>query len=296
MSDMTFEQAAQALQSSGQAEAAAPGTGQVPAVETPGVTPDPLSQAAPQSQPQDFDLGVDPNTLPPELQAIYRQMQAGMTRKFQDVASLAKVRDDLAQVGITDPAQIAAYARAAYQLDHDPDYARRLAAKINEVYGPGQQAVQPLPTSPTPTLQQPTDPFNDDTDPLEARVQQMERELQETQQRYAQQEAAIRLAQQEAHIRALHPDYSDDDMSHLMEIAYSTGGDLMTANERYIAMGSHFAQRFLKGGQRQTQLPGTEPIPNVTTSQPNDGRPKTLRDATAAGVAMLRANQDSTFH
>lgn len=71
--------------------ASAPAQGQTAPVET--GTSEPGGQAATQAQSApatDSFSSIDPSTLPPELQAVYKSMQADYTKKLQPLADMRK--------------------------------------------------------------------------------------------------------------------------------------------------------------------------------------------------------------
>lgn len=281
----THEQAAAMLQAQPGQEAQTPQVEQQNAAPLP--TPvAPVAPAPPVEPTQAEFTNIDPATLPPELQAIYRQMQGGLTQKFQEVASLKAMADELASIGITDPEKIKGYAQLAYRLDNDPAFARQIGTRINEVYGTG-----------TPTSQNPpaatVDPFNtDDPDPIEDRISALESMLASEKEDRLREHYAVQLANQERQITQLHPDYNDDDIAHIYEIAPSVGGDLLKANERYIAIQAHAAQKFLRGRAQGNLNPEPPNVQSVTTTQ---GTPvMTMRDATRAGIERMRARTDMT--
>jgi hypothetical protein len=260
-----------------------PDTQATPDSTTPEVTAESTPTPAQAEQVQDaLDLGVDPTTLPPELQAIYRHMQAGWTNKTTEVATMRQVQQKLAAMGITDPEAIAHYAGIAAQMDRDPAYAQRVAAHIQKLYG------APPETSPAQASDDQGDMYDesDDIPPaLQQRLDAMENKFKEMEDETSRQQLANELQKQEDTIRRQHQDYEQADWDQLWALAYSTGGDLIKANEMYIESQARIAQKFLSN---KLTVPTLQQPPVVAT-QPVEDAPEPTRDfKTAHEMAVER--------
>ncbi len=119
-------------------------TSQEPITETTAPETTPQGEVAPEvvegkptekpesgSKESDGFTRIDPKTLPPELQSIYKSMQADYTRKTQEVADLRKSHDGMRQI-LSDPdVQRLIYAKA-YGLEMPKQEQQSAEAKKQE--------------------------------------------------------------------------------------------------------------------------------------------------------------------
>lgn len=213
---------------------------------------------------------VNPNDLlaklPEEatqyLKLRERQMQAQMTRRTQEAAETKRRLEE--QFGDLDYTQEAVHYYE--RLHNDPQFALQQVSQIvpalaqfgmkdqlQQVYesagfSPAQAAAQ---ANQDVLSAQEGDGWGDpeqqqrvDLSPFDNRLQSLEQQLVQTTQYLAQQQeqqqAEYRkmavmgeLQRQHNIIQQQNPDYTDDDYSSIYDLAYSTNGDLLAAQERY---------------------------------------------------------------
>lgn len=255
---MDAEQAAEALANANnageQAEAPAGGTPEQPA------------------QSDSFVESVNPDDLPPELQGIYKQMQADYTRKTQTVAEKAKAIEAL---GEYDP-QFARQAAEFYQnLTTNPEYAKQVYEQLEQALE--QQGV----------LDEEFDLGDDysDTGTEDPRVQQLEQRLQTFEQKQAVMENLHVLQRQESAIRENHPEYGKEDFERIYTLAYSHNGDLLQAEQAYQEWKQGIISQYM---QVKADVPeGVQHVPaSAPASQPREI--KSIDEGHQAALEYLR--------
>jgi hypothetical protein len=203
----------------------------------------------------------DPNVLPEDMQKVYRSMQADYTRKTQEIADIRRQAEAFSDLGVD--ADSARNMIQFYQrLDSDPQF---LAGFVSNVQSELEQAgySQNEAAELAPTV---IDERYGDISPMLAQELGEMRQFRE-QVLYDQEQANLigELEGQEQSIRLGNPHYSDDDISAIYSLAYSTGGDLSLAANEY-----HGIQQRLLGGYLQSkQVPvGLAPTPSGPSTIP----------------------------
>ena len=205
--------------------------------------------------------GFDPSTLPEDMQAVYRSMQADYTRKTQDIAELRRNFESFSENGV-DPNEALEAVSLWQRMNTDPEFASNVAQNIQarlEELGYSNNSI----TDPTPI---------DDNSSYEGRPPELAQELaqmREFRESFAmqQQEQQImaELDAAEQTIRTTNPNYNDSDMEAIYSLAYSTDGDLMAAQQAY----HQIQQNLLSGYLQQKTVPhGATPTPNAPSSIP----------------------------
>jgi len=222
--------------------------------------------------------GFDPNTLPEDLQSVYRSMQADYTRKTQEVAELRRYNDSLSELGV-DPNEAVNIVDFFKRLENDPQVANEFVSRVQSYWE------QPDDTKPSYSGDTPVDKSYENIPPEFAEELQAMREFRE-EMLLQQQQAEImsELEVVENQIRLANPQYSDQDIEAIYSLAYSTDGDLQAAADQY-----HGIQQRLLGNYLQSkQVPaGATPMPTGPGSVPNREF-GSLDDAHAAAKEALR--------
>jgi hypothetical protein len=199
--------------------------------------------------------GLDPSSLPEDLQLYYKNMQADYTRKTQEIAEQRKQYQQLTEYGI-DPNYALEAVGFLQRLDDDPAFAADVARQL------APQQEYPM------TVQQPSEGSipNDSGDygnlspDLQAELQAM-REFRSSFNEQQQEQAMLgELQQEETYIRAQYPHYNDTDIENIYQVAHATDGDLLAAQEVYTSMEQSILNKYLQSKQ----------IPQGITS-PNSG-------------------------
>ncbi len=289
MTDMDIGSAAELLAAANRGEVADPAAQPAPAATennpavpvppvTPGVAPD-----AGTTPEESFAPGIDPMTLPPELQAIYRNMQSHFTRTQQ---SLREKEASLDGLNVEEARGALEFVNA---LNTDPQYAMAVHAELT-------QALQSAGMSPAEAHQAAAEAisneseYSDNTEygsvPPDV-LQRLERAEQFMQ---TQEEAQMRasyeseLTRQEMAIRQGHPEWDDADISTVYGLAYSHGGDLHAAADAYVAEQARWATRFLAS---KSSVPSGQPGATSHGESPVEA-PADMNAATAAALESFQ--------
>lgn len=227
--------------------------------------------------------GFNPTDLPEDLQAVYRSMQGDYTRKTQEIAELRRnyeQYDAFSESGV-DPNYALQAADFYKKLDTDPQFAQQVVDNIQRNLGT-VSVDQPNVISETP----------DDSvrgyDSLPPELQQELAEMRSFRQDiFAQQEQAEAVAGLESvekEIRLGNPHYTDEDLSSIYDLAYSTDGDLSAAADAYHSI----QQRVMSGYLQSKQVPlGAQSVAAGPSSVP-PRQFSTLDEAHKAALESVR--------
>lgn len=222
--------------------------------------------------------GFDPNTLPEDLQSVYRSMQADYTRKTQEIAELRKYNDSLSELGV-DPNEAINIVDFFRRLENDPQIANEFVSQVQRYWE------QPSDNYSNQVGDAPVDSSYEGLPPeLASELQAMREFRQEMMEQQQTQHIMAELEVQEQQIRMANPHYSDEDIEAVYNLAFATDGDLQAAAEQY-----HGIQQRLLGNYLQSkQVPsGATPMPSGPVSMP--GREfGSIDDAHAAAKEALR--------
>lgn len=263
-------------------------------------------EVAPQAeQPDTFDGGkFNPDDLPPELQAGWKQLQAAFTQKTQE---LAAERQQFEALG--DPEAIQ-QAIELYNRIGDPTNWQQLHAELTQaMQGMGMsplaaqqaatEALSPAPASPESDTAQ-FDDLDPETAALAKQLADTRRELDEFkqgfQQRLADQEAerqyiqaVTELQKQEAAIREAHPQWGDDKIEAAYQLSSFYNGSLAQGAARLEQILSQERELYLsqKAGAMDdsTRTPATTFSPEAVKAK----EPTTLAEAEAAATEEFLA-------
>lgn len=206
----------------------------------------------------DSFTNVDVNSLPADLQQVYKSMQADYTRKTQEIAPLRKIADEY---GGFDSVQQGLEFLKAVQTDADAALAfhgELTKALTDAGLTPAQAAAVADQEVASRQAEDETD-FGID-DPRDQQIQEL---LDwKNQQEQAQQLAALesQITRSELAIRQAHPDYTDSDIGDIYALSYSYGGDLMKANEAFTQMKQRWASAFV---DTKGSVPGSVTTPGA---------------------------------
>ena len=229
--------------------------------------------------------GFNPSDLPEDLQSVYRSMQGDYTRKTQEIAELRRNYegyDVFSEAGV-DPNYALQAADFYRKLDTDPQFAQQVVDNIQRNLGNVGVEQQSIGDA----------PYNDSVnsegyDSLPPVLQQELAEMREFrsdmlfQQEQAETIAGLEYVEQE--IRLSNPHYTDDDLSSIYDLAYSTDGDLSAAADAYHSI----QQRVMSGYLQSKQVPmGAQSIPTGPSSIP-PRQFSSLDDAHKAAMEAVR--------
>ncbi len=232
----------------------------------------------------DSFTGFNPNDLPEDLQAVYRSMQGDYTRKTQEIAELRRnyeQYDAFSESGV-DPNYALQAADFYRKLDTDPQFAKQVVDNIQRNlgnFGVEQQDV---------IGDAPYDGNVEGYDSLPPMLQQELAEMREfrNDMLFQQEQAEIIAGYEyvEQGLRLSNPHYTDEDISSIYDLAYSTDGDLSAAADRY----HQIQQRVMSGYLQSKQVPmGAQSVPAGPVSVP-PRQFSSLDEAHKAATEMLR--------
>lgn len=241
------------------------------------------AQAAPGSDTEgttfeDSFTGLDPNTLPDEARPYYDSMLADYRRKTQAVAEERRAFETLNEFGGVEAAREA--VEFVSNLASDPNYALQVHEQLTNALT--QAGLTPRQASAEASrqineavvdnsAQSQSSQDNDDdigfgVDPaVDRRISELESSLQEERSwRENQEEIQLQRAmvaemeRMHATVQSKHPDYTEDDLSAVYSLAYSTGGDLLAADELFQALRQNVVSSYIQ--QKSTVPSGVGPI------------------------------------
>lgn len=261
-----------------------------PAQEAP--APEGTEQVETATDAPDSFTGLDPNTLPEELQPFYKSMQSDYTRKQQQAAPWRQLGEEL---GVDSPDSIRE-AVELYTFLQDENNVRALAEQLNQAYGLGQPA---SPAAPATEPGYENASFEELENP---QLAELRNELAQVKQTIAQRDAAAQeeavrwqlmgeMNRQEAVIKEQHPEWGEDEWNALWGLSVAFDGNLMDAATHLDAAANARVTRLLNGKAAVAETPGlTPPAPSrVGEAVPErDYADPELRDLTKEAVEYVR--------
>lgn len=269
-----------------------------PAQEAPAPEGTEQVEAATEAEAPDSFTGLDPNSLPEELQPFYKSMQSDYTRKQQQAAPWRQLGEEL---GVDSPDSIRE-AVELYTFLQDENNVRALYNELNQAFGGGQDPAASAAPATVPGYE--GESFEELENPqlaeLRNELTQLKSSLQ--QRDAAAQEEAVRwqlmgeMNRQEAVIKEQHPDWGDDEWNALWGLSVAFDGNLMDAATHLDAAANARVTRLLNGKAAVAETPGlTPPAPSrVGEAVPErDYSDPELRDLTKEAIEYVRgvANQ-----
>ena len=228
---------------------------------------------------EDSFTGLDPSNLPDDLQAAYKSMQADYTRKTQEIAEQRKLYEQFSEYGI-DPNYALEAVGFIQRLDSDPSFAMEVARHL------APQSEYPM------TAQQPMqgDTFNN-TEGYENLPPAIQEELQAMrgfrEEMWAAQEQAQMMSEleyEENSIRSQFPHYNDTDIENIYNLAFSTDGDLLAAQEIYHQMEQGMLNKYLQS--KNVPMGATSPNGMPASTPPSSF--SSVDEAHKAAMEMVR--------
>lgn len=236
------------------------------------------------AEPDSKFTNIDPSTLSPDLQTIYKSMQGDYVRKTQEASRL---REEAQQA-----------VEFSQRLAYDPNFQQEMYVNLRQYLEqngmlPGEaHAAAAAETG----LNNEADDWDDD-DYEDPRVTELHREVQQLKQSAQTQEQQqkyntiiSRLNTEEAQVRASNPNYGDEDIEDIYRIAHATDANLGQAAQIYQQIAERTMNRYL--GQKSSVNATTPGVPNVTQHGEQPQQFKDLDDPNLekAAAAMLMAN------
>jgi hypothetical protein len=218
----------------------------------------------------------DPDTLPEDMQAVYRSMQGDYTRKTQEIAELRRNYEAFSETGV-DPNDAVEAVHLWQRMYNDPEFAMQVTQGLqNRLEEMGYAQQNQIQDSPIVN----NESYEGVPPALMAELEEMRAFRQEMMEHQSRNELVSELEAVETTIRTTNPQYTDDDMEAIYSLAYATQGDLMAAQEQYAAIQQRLLGNYL---QAKTVPHGATPAPSVPSSIP----PKEFSSVDEAHKAAL---------
>ena len=263
-----------------------------------------VDEQPPSQEAVDSFMNIDPATLPPELQAQYRNMQADYTRKMQEVS---QYRNLAQQYGVS-AEEMAQAVDFVGRIQSDPAYTQQVYTGLGEYLQ--QMGYREPQAAPAPMDNELDDRYDDEVDPygesptdtpaqprretgtqLEYRLAQVEQMLANQESQAYVRDLANQIKQDEFAVRETNPDWGDADIQRIYELAPTYDGNLVAASEAYKGWRSDILQSYL-ASKAQAPLAGSGGGTAAAGTEPQSSAAN-LREATLrAEEALNRALGD----
>lgn len=205
-----------------------------------------------------FSRNVDPNTLPPELLSIYKNMQGDYTRKMQEIAGYRNLGD---------LNTVQQYVSFVNNLQTNQDFARSVYGELGSLLGEQGGYEEPE------VFEVDDDEYGYDEEPdnhLQVEMSQLKAWAANIEQERATSRVDQMMAQQESQILRDNPEYTPQDMEAIYQLAFSHDGNLVAAQQTYNNLQSRWAQAYLG---RKATVPSafkSQPFGSSSAEAPND--------------------------
>lgn len=232
---------------------------------TEGSVPSEGSTEQPESNQPGLFHGIDPNTLTPELRAMFDSMNSAYTQKTQALAARSK---EIEAFGSLDEVKNAV---EFVQALRDPDNLVEFHSELSEYLQSAGLTKAEADAAATKQIEQSRETEHDwdltdpDTVALRKELEELKKQNEEFSSWKEQQEAERReqwvesvIARMETQIRQDNPHYSQDDIDTIYDMSYKYGGNLVAAQQAFEGLRQRFATEYLKS---KTSVPsGLAPI------------------------------------
>lgn len=238
-------------------------------------------------EPEESFTGFDPNALPPELQGVYKSMQADYTRKTQELAETRNAMAAFSERGV-DPMDALETAEFYNRLNNDPGYAKEFADYINtRLEQLGYSSPMQVPDNGQANSFVNSENYaeaNGLSPEIMSRLDQQSQMLEQIMSEREEAQIIDELTNQEHAIMQLNPHYTENDMEHIYALAYANDADLMAAEAQYRSIQQSVLSQYM--GSKQAPM-GVQPAPSGGHSELGPGF-KNLDDAHKAAMERVR--------
>ena len=284
------------------------GETQQPSVATPAEqAPTPVAPEQPAAQEDSFTERFDPNSLPPELVPAYKAMQADYTRKRQADAEAVRLVSQYQGVDlgtaaellqrVQDPQGLLSFVQEASEYLAEQGLAEfddPAAGATTDDQNNLSQALDALASS-DPEMA----PLAEAVKAMQARLDSFEQGTSQRLQAEREEQAVLQaygeIQRQENIIRTDNPQYTDQDVDAIYELASYYDGDLLQAQQSYEGQ---FARRLAAYLARKEAAP-TPAVPTglpQAVQQPELGYdpldPKQAHEAALATLRLIESQSD----
>lgn len=204
-------------------------------------SPEPVAPGV--TSEQDSFSNIDPANLPPELQGVYKSLQADYTRKTQEVAPYRKL-------GMA-PDELGNLVSWYQELSANPSAQLELYQNLhgylseNGLLPNAEQPATPPESSWLDSLSEPEAP---QTEPngLEAEVARLAQRLKDMDEEAAIQKEAVELWEIEQGIREANPHYREEDIADIYKLSLIHGGNPLQGEAEFRAMRDRWMSEYLE--------------------------------------------------
>jgi len=257
---------------------------QAPQQVAPEVDAGTTGQAPP--APDSFS-NIDPNALPPELRAQYANMQGAFTKRMQELSETARMYEH-----IGDPEVAVRGVELMKALEEDPVFVHQQLSSWLEAQG-----MSPGEASAAAAEIQSGNEFDPSGEDEYGVPESLRRELDELKS-WRQQEESLRaeqaymseLQREEMAIRQSNPNFTDDDVNAVYELAFAHGGSLLRAETAYKQLQDRWAASYMNqkaavpAGLNQPGTTGSAQTPQKFDRLDDPGVEKAALAALAAAL------------
>lgn len=285
MSTMNAEDAAQALVNANNEVEQAP-----PSPEVGQPTETVVEQPTGVTDTDTF-TGIDPNSLPPELQSIYKSMQADYTRKSQETSPWRKIGEDLS----VDPESTRQAVEFIQRINTDPEAAiafhNQLTQNLSQHgFLDNEDYYEDEPEN--NAVEEGWDGDEDEDIPthVSERLDRLDNWI--TDQEQAAYDASImnEIEREESYIRQNNPDYGDKEIELIYSLAPSTQGNLIEAEKQFKNFKQHLLTNYV--AKKGSVNPGLT-SPGVTGTAEAPPKFDNLDQAYEAALQHLKTSLDT---
>lgn len=294
---------AEAVEESNQTPSPAPEAVPAPEQGAP-VNEAPAEGQAPEGTPEEVEVApFNPDDLPEELKAGWKQLEAAYTPRLQEAA---QTRRQIEALGGLDAAQQA--VELAQWIQNPENWPAVYEEMYQAMQANGFEFEDDVPVAPST----PAGPQFEDLDPelapimsrldaLQAQTAQQQQQLeafyaeQAAQREYAelefqQMQRLSEMQRQVSEIRTANPSYTETDMKAIIELSAFYQDDIHAAQQRYESIVADRLSRYFEGKKAPAPV-ATQPVSGAEVTSHEDQTPETFEEAAEQAEELMRRLQ-----
>lgn len=242
------------------------------------------------TDPDSF-TNINPAELPPDMQAIYKSLQADYTRKSQEIAPYRKLG--------MEPTELSNLVTWFQDLSSNPSAQLELYQNLHGFLSENgllEAEEQPTPAPETSWLDSIAEPEATRDEPvngLEAEVQRLAKRLKDMDDEAAIQAEAVQLWEIEQGIRETNPSYKDADIAYIYKLSMAHGGNILQGEADYRELRNAWLSEYLDA---KGAVPAGHSVPPTTGYATEPVRIATLEDAERIALERIKAGQYNLYN
>lgn len=237
---------------------------------------------------EDSFTNVDPASLPPEMQAIYKSLQADYTRKQQEAAPYRKLgmpADQLEQL-------VTWYSTLSSDTSAQLELYNNLASYLAQNGLLDQE--QPTANEGIDSWLPEADTGNDtEQSSLEAEVRRLTERLNSMDEDARLNQEAIELWEIEQGIREANPHYTDKDVEYIYKLGLAYGGNIIEGEREYRQLRESALSAYL---ENKGSVPAGHVQPSGSGFAQAPVRVETLEDAERIAMERIRRGEYNLYN